>query len=118
MLRKMGWREGEGLGKDQSGVVDPLQLDIKYDKKGLITAEEMVGKRGKGEVLTMTGLKDMTGKHPVTAVMEVATRRRWGPPTFTQAFECGPPHKKQYIWKVNETLSVIFYETECYATHF
>ena len=26
--------------------------------------------------------------------------RRWGPPIFTQAFECGPPHKKQYIIKV------------------
>ncbi len=44
MLRKMGWREGEGLGKDRSGEVDPLQLDIKMDKKGLISAEEMVGK--------------------------------------------------------------------------
>ena len=103
MLRKMGWREGDGLGKDRSGEVDPLQLDIKMDKKGLISAEEMVGKRGKcgNDALTMTGLKDMSGKHPVTAIMEVATRRKWGPPNFTQIFECGPPHKKQYIWKVN-----------------
>lgn len=44
MLRKMGWREGEGLGKDRSGDVDPLQLDIKMDKKGLISAEEKVVK--------------------------------------------------------------------------
>jgi len=49
MLRKMGWREGEGLGKDRSGEVDPLQLDIKMDKKGLISAEEMVG-RGETEI--------------------------------------------------------------------
>ena len=48
MLRKMGWREGECLGKDRSGDVVPLQLDIKMDKKGLISAEEMVG-RGEDE---------------------------------------------------------------------
>ena len=35
----------------------------------------------------------------VTAVSKFFCRR-WGPPIFTQAFECGPPHKKQYIIKV------------------
>ena len=34
MLRKMGWSDGEGLGKDKKGDVDPLTLDIKMDKKG------------------------------------------------------------------------------------
>ena len=34
MLKKMGWSEGEGLGKTRSGDVDPLTLDIKMDKKG------------------------------------------------------------------------------------
>ena len=34
ILRKMGWKEGEGLGKDGSGEVDPLTLDIKQDMKG------------------------------------------------------------------------------------
>ena len=32
--------------------------------------------------------------------MELATKRKWGPPNFVQIFECGPPHKKQYIFKV------------------
>ena len=32
--------------------------------------------------------------------MELATKRKWGPPNFVQIFECGPPHKKQYIYKV------------------
>ena len=32
----MGWTEGEGLGKTRSGEVDPLTLDIKMDKKGII----------------------------------------------------------------------------------
>ena len=100
MLRKMGWSDGEGLGKDRSGDVDPLTLDIKMDKKGLLAAEEAIYKRKKGNVLTMTGV-DLSGKHPVTALMELSTRRRWGAPSFVQAFECGPPHKKQYIFKVS-----------------
>ena len=34
ILRKLGWKDGEGLGKDRSGEVDPLTLDIKQDMKG------------------------------------------------------------------------------------
>ena len=41
------------------------------------------------------------GKHPVSALTELCSKRRWGPPIFTQAFECGPPHKKQYVYKVS-----------------
>ena len=40
MLKKMGWKDGEGLGKFKSGEVNPLTLDIKFDKKGLSAAEE------------------------------------------------------------------------------
>ena len=40
MLKKMGWEEGEGLGRNKHGEVDPLTLDIKFDKKGLAAAEE------------------------------------------------------------------------------
>merc|ERR1712013_691767 len=85
MLKKMGWTDGEGLGKHKSGEVNPLQLDIKFDKKGLMAAEEE-GRRKGSAVATLT---------------ELCSKRRWGPPIFTQAFECGPPHKKQYIIKVN-----------------
>ena len=52
--------DGEGLGKFKSGDVNPLQLDIKFDKKGLMAAEET--KRGR-EVVTMTACKDLSGKH-------------------------------------------------------
>ena len=54
----------------------------------------------KGGVVTMTACKDLSGKHPVSALTELCSKRRWGPPIFTQAFECGPPHKKQYVFKV------------------
>jgi len=99
MLKKMGWNDGEGLGKNKSGDVNPLTLDIKFDKKGLMAAEE--GPKRTGGVVTMTACKDLSGKHPISALTELCSKRRWGPPIFTQAFECGPPHKKQYVFKVN-----------------
>ena len=34
LLQKMGWKEGEGLGKDNSGPTAPLILDMKKDRKG------------------------------------------------------------------------------------
>ena len=52
-------------------------------------------------VVTLTGCKDLSGKHPVSALTELCSKRRWGPPMFSQAFECGPPHKKQFIFKVS-----------------
>lgn len=85
MLKKMGWNQGEGLGKNKSGDVDPLTLDIKLDKKGLVAAEEAPwSKNRKQQVLTLTGCKDLSAKHPVSALNELCTRRRWGPPNFTQ----------------------------------
>ena len=34
LLQKMGWKHGEGLGKNNEGRVDPLMLDVKVDRKG------------------------------------------------------------------------------------
>ena len=34
LLQKMGWKEGEGLGKDKMGELEPLKLDIKIDRRG------------------------------------------------------------------------------------
>lgn len=34
LLQKMGWRPGEGLGKNKEGTLEPLKLEIKMDKKG------------------------------------------------------------------------------------
>ena len=40
---------------------------------------------------------------------QISFCRRWGPPIFTQAFECGPPHKKQYIIKVGILQKLLSY---------
>lgn len=36
MLQKMGWRPGEGLGKNKEGTLEPLKLQVKMDKKGML----------------------------------------------------------------------------------
>lgn len=41
LLQKMGWKPGEGLGKDKSGALTPLLLEVKLDKKGLEANEEV-----------------------------------------------------------------------------
>jgi hypothetical protein len=34
LMRKMGWREGEGLGKNKEGNKEPILVDFKTDRKG------------------------------------------------------------------------------------
>ena len=51
---------------------------------GLMAQEEALKKHGKGNLLTLTGCKDLSGKHPVSGLLELCTRRRWGPPSFSQ----------------------------------
>lgn len=41
LLQKMGWRPGEGLGKERNGALQPLLLEVKLDKKGLVANEEV-----------------------------------------------------------------------------
>jgi hypothetical protein len=36
----MGWRPGEGLGKNNKGSLQPLLMNVKLDKRGLISQEE------------------------------------------------------------------------------
>lgn len=42
LLQKMGWRPGEGLGKERNGSLQPLLLEVKLDKKGLVAQEEVM----------------------------------------------------------------------------
>ena len=34
MLMKLGWKEGEGLGKNKHGMTDLIPVNIKTDRKG------------------------------------------------------------------------------------
>lgn len=41
LLQKMGWRPGEGLGKEKNGSLQPLLLEVKLDKKGLVANDDV-----------------------------------------------------------------------------
>ncbi|XP_064488769.1 serine/arginine repetitive matrix protein 2-like [Ornithodoros turicata] len=93
LLRKMGWNPGEGLGKNKEGALEPLLPNIKTDKKGLVSEEEV-----KRQVVP--AVQELGGKHPVSALTEYCIKHRLGPPEFTLANESGPDHKKTFIFKV------------------
>ncbi|KAF0291945.1 hypothetical protein FJT64_010006 [Amphibalanus amphitrite] len=98
LLKKMGWRPGQGLGKNQDGSLTPLLLDVKMDKKGLVSEDERPGAKRQAPV-TMTTVKDLSGKHPISALMELCTKRRWGPPDFQLCMDRGPAHNKHFLYK-------------------
>lgn len=57
----------------------------------------------------------VAGKHPVSALVELCSKRKWPPPDFEMVFDCGPDHKKNFLMKVNFShcvqLSITFSET-------
>lgn len=46
------------------------------------------------------GHEVFSGKHPVSALVELCTKRRWGSPAFELVFESGPDHKKNFLFRV------------------
>lgn len=98
LLQKMGWKPGEGLGKEKTGTLEPLLLEVKLDKRGLVANEEQKGraKKQKGP----PNMKNLQGKHPVSLLGEYATKRKLGAPQYVLEFECGPDHKKNFLFKV------------------
>jgi len=47
LLQKMGYKTGKGLGKQESGIVEPLNVHIKRDRSGLGEIEEKIAKKSK-----------------------------------------------------------------------
>ncbi|CAH1799722.1 unnamed protein product [Owenia fusiformis] len=97
LLQRMGWHEGQGLGKDNEGSKEPLMLDFKIDRKGL----QSMGEKAKGAGVGVRVIqKDLSGKHPVSALMEITKKRHWPAPLFQDVHESGPAHKKNFLCKV------------------
>nr|CAD7458667.1 unnamed protein product [Timema tahoe] len=86
LLQKMGWRPGEGLGKNKEGSLIPLQLEVKMDKKGLVSQEEL-HPRPVMPVPVATMSKCLAGKHPVSLLVEFCSKRHWTAPHFDLCFE-------------------------------
>lgn len=48
LLQKMGWTPGQGLGKEGTGTLQPLLLEVKLDTRGLQSKEEVRSRPSKG----------------------------------------------------------------------
>jgi len=42
----------------------------------------------------------LTGKHPVSALAEYCSKRKWPLPDYSLVFDQGPAHHKQFLFKV------------------
>lgn len=119
LLRKMGWTPGQGLGLHENGGLQPLLLELKLDKRGLEANEEILrgqkgmqgkakrpggggGLRGRPAAISMDALMQ---KHPVSLLGELASKRKWGAPNYSLVNESGPPHAKNFIFKVIELIN-------------
>lgn len=61
LLQKMGWRPGEGLGKNKEGTLEPLQLEVKLDKRGLISEQDIGQKTNKTAKPIVPAIKTLEG---------------------------------------------------------
>lgn len=100
LLQKMGWKPGEGLGKEKTGSLEPLLLEVKLDKRGLVANEEQQRNKMKKPKVVAASVKNLQGKHPVSLLGEYASKRKIGAPQYILEFECGPDHKKNFLFKV------------------
>lgn len=103
LLQKMGWKPGEGLGKERKGALEPLLLEVKLDKKGLVANEEQQKK--KPNKIKQKAPLSLQGKHPVSLLGEYASKHKIGAPQYDLCFECGPDHKKNFLFKVGGELT-------------
>lgn len=94
LLRKMGWKPGQVIGKRGEGYAEPIALTVKIDRKGLSAGKEKAAKKSTPAVL------DLQGKHPVSALAEYCSKRKWQLPDYSLIFDHGPAHHKQFLFKV------------------
>ncbi|CAL8309094.1 unnamed protein product [Merluccius merluccius] len=106
LMRKMGWKTGEGLGRNREGTVEPIVIDFKIDRKGLVAEGEKPQKQTGGLVVT----KDLMGKHPVSALIELCNKKRIMQPDFVMVHHSGPDHRKNFLFKV--TVNSVDYQPQ------
>ncbi|CAB3410617.1 unnamed protein product [Caenorhabditis bovis] len=96
LLEKMGWQPGQGLGRDAAGSLEPLTLDVKSDRRGLMAEEEMsIKQRNKLRPETV----DLSTKNPVSLLMEYCAKRKFASPSFV-CEEHGADNTKSFLWTV------------------
>ncbi|KAI6225871.1 G-patch domain-containing protein [Aphelenchoides besseyi] len=88
LLQRMGWRPGQGLGRDLNGPVMPLILDIKADRKGLQSQRDKAAPRREQAA-------NLNGRNPITVIMEYCAKQKYPPPLFAP-IEDGPPNQRRF----------------------
>ena len=101
LLQKHGWKEGLGLGKELSGVSEPILPDIKIDRKGLQTDEELMK-------ISLVAPTSGNGKHPVSMLQELCQKNKLAPPEFHLESVDGPPHRQSFL--ISVTVNDIHYQ--------
>ncbi len=101
ILEKYGWEPGNGLGRYRRGLLEPYQLEVKLDKRGLGAGEkdeeENPSKRIKLEELPAISWED---RNSISVLYELCGKRKWDVPSFQVHSETGRPHKKIFVFKV------------------
>ncbi|XP_016950384.2 protein Son [Drosophila biarmipes] len=129
LLQKMGWKPGEGLGRCKTGSLQPLLLDVKLDKRGLVSREDLkpppsrqsaaqrrnknasgpVGGGGPPGTGAVGGGPPVTGaaaplvtqdKHPVCVLNELTSKNKWTPPQYKLRQDIGPAHNRSFLFSV------------------
>lgn len=109
LLQKMGWKPGEGLGRDKNGALQPLLLDVKLDKRGLVAQDDCNGFASRklnppkkrpvsGKAQVQLNIQD---RHPVCLLNELTSKRKWTPPTYTLTNQKGPSHSRMFMFSVS-----------------
>ncbi|KAI1278737.1 Protein SON [Halotydeus destructor] len=106
LLMKMGWKEGEGLGKNNEGLIEPIMPSPKFDFKGLRSKEEKIPSKKKIQLKptvaagSKSGGMSVSKDHPVALLQEFCMRERMRLPEYVMVTSTGPAHKPIFVMEV------------------
>jgi len=99
LIKKMGWKDGQGLGKESQGLLQPILPIIKLDTKGLASFGEKPKQLALQIVQKPNNINDML-EYPVSTLNSFCVHKRYSCPVYELVEESGPPHKKQFLMRV------------------
>jgi hypothetical protein len=104
MMKKMGWNEGQPLGRMGKGVTEPIPMTVKVDRAGLSSAEDKAQ-----PIVPASAIKNAStssksahlveGKHPVSALQEICAKKHWDPPHYELVDSSGPSHQMNFLYR-------------------
>lgn len=99
LLKKMGWEEGSGLGKNGQGILNPVCMMLKNDRKGLGTSE--MSKKKTTVDHTQQKMKNLSITcFPVSVLNNFCSKKKWSTPKYEIDLEEGPSHNRSFRMKV------------------